>query len=307
MTLEILTKNGISMDRLQTLCMIADKGNIALAAGRDNLNRQSLFSRQIKELETAFGRTLTEKKGRTLVLKPEGRRLANMAREYFLALSRFANEGGTAPLTIRVGAGEGHLSWLLFPGLRNQKMNNPRVRWQFSNLQAEDIKERLLDQRLDFGLISDAKDTPRLNFIKLGSIKTSLFIPEILAKGLHLNAQKAIISLPLALLEGSGTVRKAIETTNNKQPPDIRYECTSNLQIAALIATGQAAGPLPEIAREQFKGMKVQEVDLGALLKKDKPLHLAWNPRTMTMSDSLERIREELVKNLSEALTQSHK
>ena len=47
---ELFGKRGLSLDRLQTLCEIADKGSIGEAT-KGNTNRQTQFSRQVGELE----------------------------------------------------------------------------------------------------------------------------------------------------------------------------------------------------------------------------------------------------------------
>ena len=63
---------GVSIDRLNTLCAVVEAGTIAAAAGPD-LNRQSQFSRQIKELEKALGANLFERSGKTLKANETGR------------------------------------------------------------------------------------------------------------------------------------------------------------------------------------------------------------------------------------------
>jgi DNA-binding transcriptional LysR family regulator len=59
---------------------MAQAGGIAKAAPND-ATRQSLISRQIKELEVYFGTELTRRKGKILSLSPAGERLATLIRE----------------------------------------------------------------------------------------------------------------------------------------------------------------------------------------------------------------------------------
>ena len=54
MAFQSVSLAGISIERLQTLCAVVEAGSIAGAAGPDP-NRQSQFSRQLKELEKALG------------------------------------------------------------------------------------------------------------------------------------------------------------------------------------------------------------------------------------------------------------
>ena len=300
---EMVFQKGVSMNRLQTLVRIADKGSIAAAAGQDDLARQSQFSHQLKDLEISFGRKLTERRGRTLKLTPAGTRLATLMREHLLALSRFADETDHDAFTVRVGAGESTLNWLLTPNLA--KINAPpgRIRWCFSTLHAEEIKERLLDQRLDFGIVRGIPQSPRLKQEKLGTLENRLFIPTPLLPAPPLSALEAILKLPLALLEEGSRTRRDIENacSRKNRKPDLRYECNTATQLAAVIANNLAAGPLPELARSLFDPKKVLDISLGGILRKDSPLCLVWNPRTLAMSSSLETLRQ----NLSEVLSLS--
>lgn len=296
------------MNRLQTLVLVADKGSIAAAAGQDDLARQSQFSHQLKDLEISFGRKLTERRGRTLRLTPAGTRLASLMREHLLALSRFCDEANDEAFTVRIGAGESTLNWLLTPNLARVDSLSRHIRWCFSTLHAEDIKERLLDQRLDFGILRGLDETARFKQDKLGTLENRLFIPIALMPAPPPSALDAITRLPLALLEDGSRTRRDIEKAclKHNRKPDLRYECNTAIQLAAVIANNLAAGPLPELARTQFDPGKVFDIGLGGILGKDPPLCLAWNPRTLAMSSPLETLRQNLVRVLSTSLRTSH-
>ncbi len=304
MSNELLFQKGVSMNRLQTLVLVADKGSIAAAAGQDDLARQSQFSHQLKDLETSFGRKLTERKGRTLRLTPSGTRLAALMREHLLALSRFADEVNDEAFTVRIGAGESTFNWLLTPNLSKIESPPLRIRWSFSTLHAEDIKERLLDQRLDFGIVRSIQKTTRLKQEKLGTLENRLFIPVALMPAPPPSALKAITSLPMALLEEGSRTRRDIENACSRQhkKPDLRYECNTATQLESVISNNLAAGPLPELARSRFDQKKVFDISLNGIIKKDLPLCLIWNPRTLTMSSSLEALRQNLIRVLSASL-----
>lgn len=303
----LLARRGISLDRLNTLVMVADKGSIAAAAGKDNLTRQSQFSRQLKELESCFEQKLTERRGRVLALTAAGLRLAALAREQFLALDRFASESGNTRTAVRIGAGESILCWLLIPALTTMEPKNPMLQWQFFNLQAEDIQNRLMDQRLDFGILRAASSASRLRCVKLGSLDNVLFVPRALLRKGQPVTMDLITRAPLALLEGSSHVRDAIERECRRRKGNaaVHFECTSAVQVAAIVSSGRAAGPLPSLARQLFDGGAVAEVDLASIMGKSKPLHLVWNPRSVAMSQILERIRDGLATGLSGSLSRS--
>jgi DNA-binding transcriptional LysR family regulator len=301
---ELLFQKGVSMSRLQTLVRVADMGSIAAAAGQDDLARQSQFSHQLKDLEISFGRKLTEKRGRTLKLTPAGTRLAALMREHLLALSRFSEEAHDRAFTVRIGAGESTHHWLLAPNLAKVDTPTGGVRWCFSTLHSEEIRERLLDQRLDFGIVRGIQEPGRLKHVKLGTLENRLFIPVSLMPGAPPSAFEAITRLPLALLEDGSRTRRDIEAVCFKEnkKPDLRYECNTAIQLAAVIANNLAAGPLPELARSQFDPEKVFDISLAGILRKDLPLCLVWNPRTLAMSSSLEALRQSLTQALAVSL-----
>ena len=85
---ELLSESGLSLERLQSFCLVAQAGGVTKAAKGDP-TKQSLFSRQVKELEEFFGAELMRRKGRGIVLTAAGQRLNVLARECFASLLRF--------------------------------------------------------------------------------------------------------------------------------------------------------------------------------------------------------------------------
>ena len=57
---ELLSEGGLSLDRLKNFCAVAEAGGIARVAGGDPA-KQSLYSRQLRELEQFFGAELTRR------------------------------------------------------------------------------------------------------------------------------------------------------------------------------------------------------------------------------------------------------
>ena len=62
---ELLSRRGLSFDRLRALVEVTQSGSIARAAEGDP-NKQSQYSRQLKELEEFFGIELTQREGKNL-------------------------------------------------------------------------------------------------------------------------------------------------------------------------------------------------------------------------------------------------
>jgi DNA-binding transcriptional LysR family regulator len=84
----LFSKSGLSLDRLKSFCLVAEAESFTKAAGGDS-NRQTQFSRQIKDLEQFFGTELFQRKGRTVTLSTTGMELHTLVSEYFCALEDF--------------------------------------------------------------------------------------------------------------------------------------------------------------------------------------------------------------------------
>jgi LysR family transcriptional regulator, nitrogen assimilation regulatory protein len=78
---ELLSEGGLSLDRLKNFCAMAEAGGIAKVAGGDPA-KQSLYSRQLRELEQFFGAELTRRKGKGIEFTEQGLELARQVRAH---------------------------------------------------------------------------------------------------------------------------------------------------------------------------------------------------------------------------------
>ena len=174
---ELLSESGLSLERLQSFCLVAQASGVTKAAKGDPA-KQSLFSRQVKELEEFFGAELMRRKGRGIVLTTAGERLNVLARESFASLLDFKSGCKGLPVEIVIGAGESIIDWVLMPRLREVRKKLPNVRLKFLNLATNEIVRRLADGVIDFGVVrKDAVARP-LQCASLGAMGYSLFVPE---------------------------------------------------------------------------------------------------------------------------------
>ena len=127
---------GVSIDRLNTLCAVVEAGTIAAAAGPDP-NRQSQFSRQLKEFEKALGASLFERSGKTLHPNETGRRVARATQTFFGALDDVMDAAQFRAETIRLGAGEAMLRWFVMPHLAELMSGDPPLRFDVHSLTTE--------------------------------------------------------------------------------------------------------------------------------------------------------------------------
>ena len=99
MMTDLLSQSGLSLDRLQSFCLVAEAGGVTKAAKGDAA-RQSQFSRQIKELEEFVGTELLRRSGRGVTLTEAGRQLHTLAREHFAALGDFKADCAREPVRL---------------------------------------------------------------------------------------------------------------------------------------------------------------------------------------------------------------
>jgi DNA-binding transcriptional LysR family regulator len=279
---DLLSQSGLSLDRLQSFCLVAEAGGVTKAAKGDAA-RQSQFSRQLKELEAFFGVELARRSGRGITLTEAGRRLHTLAREHFAALSDFKQGCANAPVQLTVAAGDSLIQWVLLPQLAGLQARLPDVGLRVLNLPTSEISSGLTEGLVDLGLLRADGVPAGAESVALGSLRFGLFVPARLlpgGKSVALTA-KEISRLPLATLEGEGAFRQALQrlARRAKVRPDVRLEVSSFPLVARAVREGVLAGVLPDVARTEFAGTGVVEVKLAWLKPLNRPVALAWNPR----------------------------
>ena len=293
---DLLRQGGLSFDRLQSFCRVAQAGGVTRAAKGDPA-RQSLFSRQIKELEEFFGLELIRRKGRGVVLTPAGQRLNAVARECFASLLDFRNESKGLPVVVVIGAGESTIQWLLMARLEEIRKQMPKLRLKFLNLATSEAVKRLADGAIDFAVVRrDAVARP-LQAKSLGIMSYSLFVPEGLQSPNGCKDRlKMLAGLPLATLEGEGNFRNALSSVARKTgfKLNIQIECSSFPLASRAVATGKVAAILPTVAVGDLEGMGVTRVAAPFLKTFDREMCLASNARLLRIRPMLLNVAEAL-------------
>jgi DNA-binding transcriptional LysR family regulator len=286
----LLQETGLSLERLQSFCLVAEAGGVTRAAKGDPA-RQSLFSRQVKELEEFFGTELMRRKGRGVVLTPAGERLNVVARECFASLWDFKSECRGLPVDIVIGAGESIIRWLLMPKLFEVQKSLPNARLKFLNLPTTEIVRRLSDGLIDFGVVRKDAVVRALRTAVLGKMGYSLFLPAGMKVGPGRREQETMIldGLPLATLEGEGSFRQELTALARKCRfrLNVRLECTSFPLVATALEKGGVAAILPSIASVELERSGIKEVKAAALKSFEREMCLAWNPRLLRIRTAL--------------------
>ena len=296
---ELLQRRGLSLDRLHTLVAFADAGSLARASGGDPV-KQSQYSRQLRELEGCFGCKLVERQGRTLALTEAGRDLVCLAREHMRALAGFASSCGKERLMVRIGAGEGLLTWLIVPRLTRVE-RGPAIAVRLLNLRVRDVLAQLAEHKLEFGVVRVPADVPApLKSMPLGRIEYRVFASKSLIMRTGAKAATSL-ALPLAALEGDPRLAKLAARPSigrDTHALQATFECTSLPQIHALVAEGLAAGILPALAAGSFDRDSVTTIAVPGIKELDEPHCLVWHPRAIERNAPLERLRSSLANAL---------
>lgn len=277
---QMLSKGGLSLDRLNNFCRIAEAGGITKAAGGDP-GKQSLYSRQIKELEMFFGVELKVRRGKGIALTDAGQQLARLARAHLIGLADFQKTARNMPQTISIGSGNSVIEWILTPLMAELHQALPTARFECISDRTRVIVSQLLDLTLDIGIVRDDAVQRPLKSAPLTSVTYSLFVPKKLSPGVNAaNIRKRIAQIPLATSMG-GTFRDTLEAGARKLgwPLNIVMSCSSFTQAARLVLAGNYGGVLPGIARVDFDSSSVVEIPLPFLKDYSRKLCVSWNPR----------------------------
>jgi len=291
---KLLLQSGFSMERLAGFCAVADVGSIAAVAKGDP-SKQSLLSRQIRELETFFGVDLVRRVGRGLELTDAGRELAAIGRQNFKGLSDYAARCRKQEWTVRIVASNSIAQWVLLPRLKAVSEAQPNVHFEIFHEQTREMVAGTREGTYDLAFVRKDALVPGLKHAELGEIESCLFIPKTLIKIPPKSAADALSTLPMALPIG-GRMRDTLEklAATKGLPPRVVIACSSYLQAAQAVQSGMCAAVLPETALASLDEKKVHRLPIP-----DKfTLCLVWTPRNVDTRPALAELIATLRVNM---------
>jgi DNA-binding transcriptional LysR family regulator len=272
---KLLSRRGLSFERLNNFAAIAEAGSIARVADGDPA-RQSLMSRQIRELEEFFGTELTRRKGKGLEITPAGLELARQIRFQLQSLEDFQRSCADEALDYRFAAGNSVIEWVLIPALRSLEARVPGLHVSLYDTRSRDIVAGLLDHRFDFGFVRKSAVVAPLKYAPLGQVAYALYAPP----GWKTADPKR---RKLAVTEGVEFLRELTQAAAQKKKPlTPTHLCTNFTQAAQLVRSGVAAAILPVMVENVLKDW-VERIELPWLKKYRRDLGVAWHERLLDM------------------------
>jgi DNA-binding transcriptional LysR family regulator len=276
----LFAQSGLSLERLKTFREIVAAGGITAAAGDDS-NRQSQFSRQLKELERYFGVELL-KRGRGLAeLTDAGQRLYEIIGHTLRALEEFRTTCAGQPVELTIGAGESLIQWLLLPRLSGLAEAHPRIAVTFQNIKTDAIIRDILDGEIDFGVVTRFDPHRAIGSAPLGRLDFCLFAPaSLIPANPKLKLKSDILrDLPLAMLDGSAGIREAIEKEARREDIklNVRLRFSSYPQLAQAVQNLGVAAVMPKLVTATFTNETVRAIPLPFLSSLSRQVSLIWN------------------------------
>jgi DNA-binding transcriptional LysR family regulator len=274
----LFARSGLSLDRLRTLCLVAEAGSLTAAAGGDT-TRVSLFSRQLRELESFFGARLAARRGKRIAITDAGQTLAALARRHFIELTDFARNCAGDPLEITLGAGASVMEWLLMPALPLLRKALRRARVKLVRADSETLAARLRDLRLDVAILREDAVLSPLKAEPFASFGYLFYVPRPLA-GNPRTLRQWLPRVPM-ISPAEGWTRARIDAAAAAAGLRLRIEIDSASATLAVRALreGHYAAILPEIASGELAGADVIALRPAFLRDVERRLVLAWHPR----------------------------
>lgn len=277
---------GLTLERLQSFFEVANAGGYARAA-EGNPVRQSQMSRQVRELEEAFGgRTLFERRGRGVVLTAAGERLVAVVREMQAGFSDVQRRDEDEPLRFSFGAGDSVLQWWVIPRLGDLSRRVPRAVPSLVSLSSAAVVAQLEGAQIDFGLVRAGEVPKGLASRPLGEIEYALYVPKkLMPRGAPEDIGALVASLPLALQTSEPELNtRLLGLAGKHAPPAPALECETFPQACRALRSGCYAALLPTIVDVELSSREVVELRHPKLARLSMKLHLAWHPRTTRRS-----------------------
>ncbi len=276
---EIVFENkGFSLERLRLLCNVARMGGIRAAVGDDPV-RQSLASRQLKELSEYANVELTKRIGRGIEVTPEGEELVDIGNEFFARMSTFLQRTHNLPIDFRLGVGDSIFQWQILPNMKefeNRFTSCKLIPYSYSS---SEIIKAVESRKLDAGIVRKSAITDTDLIAKqIGEVHYKLFVPAHFCKASRQNQLPQIARVPFCTLTGGGEYAKATIRFLSAFNGHPALNCSSMTQMFAAVQSGQYAAILPENAESGTNTTLTKTFTLPELTAFTRQISLIFKP-----------------------------
>lgn len=155
-----------------------------------------------------FGLALLARQSRPFRLTPEGRELAQAARQFFQVADDLQRRAQNAAQRVVIGAGETLIQWLLFPACEVIQRRAGNIVFTFKNQRTVRLIESLQQGQIDMALIRREEVPPSLSHSEAWTYAQAAFVPKVLVRSTSALKVEDLAILPWAILEGRGHFRQ---------------------------------------------------------------------------------------------------
>jgi DNA-binding transcriptional LysR family regulator len=253
----------MDFDQLETFLEVARHTSFSRAAEK-RFRTQPAISSQIRALEEEIGARLFDRSGGRVALTAAGKAFQRYADEAIEArrniIGAMAEMERVPRGEIIVGANEATCLHILPEVFAEFKKLYPDVGVQISRLERAKILESVIDNSVDFGVVSTPMDDKRLTMVNIHRDELALIAaPDHPLAGCKSATLAELAGFPL-LLPRAGRTRDAIENLFHERQlkPHISMELDSSELLKRFVAAGVGVG---FIARSNV----VEDVKAGVL------------------------------------------
>jgi DNA-binding transcriptional LysR family regulator len=265
-------------------CEIVAAGSMVAAANGDPA-KQSHYSRQIKDLESALGIKLFTKEGKFLRPNDQGRRLAALTNMYFHGLDDLQATAKTDQPRIRIGAIESALRWILMPHLQEILASAGGCLPEFLSAATAEVIEGVRTGRFDLGIVREDAIDESLTAVACGALNYVLVVPRRFLLGKSAAGLNPAEKLPIAALAGEGQfAHSSLELLKrNGIEPLVRLRTQSFSMIIEAVRSADVAAFVPEPAANEFAQDHYAVVDLEGINRLSRKLFLVYEPTASSL------------------------
>lgn len=281
MSARLFKRRGLSLERLEVLARVAQKGSLAAAATHDPV-RQSQYSRQLRELESFFECALTVRAGGRLQMSEAGKDLAQIVQTFLQSLESFSRRQRDQRGRLRLGGLTScQLASDVLPRLKSLLKQN-RIDCSIETLVGDTLFDRLQNFSIDIGFFIGSCTLPGcVETARFAKRRYALFMPSSWSIGEDLNGPLRTIPV-VQVHNGFAQWQKLpMEAT-------VQGSCSSDFDAATWIRAGLAAAVLDSAMEAWMPGEEVTKVDLIERVAHYE-VHLAWYPRALEVNPDIER------------------